>query len=275
VSRVERITDNVLVLSDLVPIDGRVSWLAPGANGFEPYNEHLLLTDKHALLVETGVAAHGPSLIPTLKEIIGSRRLAVFPTRIELDSLGNLAGILENIPHTVVGSANPIVPTTLVHRPDGTTPKAPFTRFAVGSTLAEWGFPHVHVVDPVIRTLGTAWLWDETAEVLFTGDFFCNDMLSGPDQPVIRRSGPAHIAPEGLRDGILRKFDWLGLASTDNLLKAWDKLFAAISPYAIGPVHGRVQCGHALVAEVLADYRNAIFFPETAAPRQPVVAAAD
>jgi hypothetical protein len=273
-SRVEKITENILVLSDLVPIDGRVSWVAPGAKGYEPYNEHLLLTEDHALLVETGVAVHGPSLVPTLKEVIGSRRLAVFPTRIELDSIGNLARILEEIPNTVVAGANPIVPTTLVHRRDGTTPKAPFVRFAPGNTLAEVGFPHVRVVDPVIRTLGTAWLWDETAEVLFSGDFFSNDMLTDADQPVIRRSGSANIAPEGLRVSILQKFDWLALASTDNLLKAWDKLFSTISPYAIGPVHGRVQCGRALVAEVLAAYRNAVFFPDAPASRKPVAAVA-
>ncbi|MPZ56047.1 MAG: hypothetical protein GEU91_06005 [Rhizobiales bacterium] len=274
-SRVEKITDDVLVLSDLVPIDGRVSWLAPGAKGYEPYNEHLLLTENHALLVETGVAMHGPSLVATLKEVLGSRRLAVFPTRIELDSIGNLARILEEIPNTVVGCANPIVPTTLVHRPDGTTPKAPFTRFTAGGTLVEFGFPHVRVVDPIIRTLGTAWLWDETVEVLFTGDFFCDDMLADADQSVIRRGDPANIAPEGLRASILRKFDWLGLASTNNLLKAWDTLFSAISPYAIGPVHGRVQCGDALVADVLADYRDAVFFPDAPATRRPVVAAAE
>lgn len=260
-SRVEKITDRILVLSDLVPIDGRVSWLSPGLSGYEPYNEHLLLTESHALLVETGVALHGPSLVPTLKEIVGSRKLAVFPTRIELDSIGNLARVLEAFPDAKVGSANPIVPTTLVHRSDGTTPKAPFTRFMVGQPLAEFGFPHVRVVDPVIRTLGTAWLWDETADVLFSADFFCNDMLADAEQPIIRRSGAANIAPEGLRASLLRKFDWLELASTDNLLKAWDGLFSAICPYAIGPVHGRVHCGHALVAELLAEYRDAVFGP--------------
>jgi hypothetical protein len=261
-SRIEKITDNILVLSDLVPIDGRVSWLSPGISGYEPYNEHLLLTDTHALLVETGVAVHGPSLVPTLKELVGSRQLAIFPTRIELDSIGNLAGILEAIPNTKVGSANPIVPTTLVHQRDGSTPKAPFTRFMIGQPLTEFGFPHVRVVDPVIRTLGTAWLWDETAEVLFSGDFFCNDMLTDPAQPVIRRSGAPNFAPEGLRTSLLRKFDWLALASTDNLLKAWDRLFSTITPYAIGPVHGRVHCGQSLCAELLGQYRDAVFGPD-------------
>jgi hypothetical protein len=69
-SRIEKITDRILVLSDVETIDGRVSWLTPRAEGYEPYNEHLLLSDTHALLIETGVAAHGPSLVGTLKECL-------------------------------------------------------------------------------------------------------------------------------------------------------------------------------------------------------------
>lgn len=265
-SRVEQIADNILVLSDVVPIDGRVSWLAPGAKGFEPFNEYLVLSEDNALLFETGVAAHGPSLVQSLKEILGSRRLAIYPSRIELDSIGNLGRILEEIPNTIVGCANPIEPTRLAHLRDWTTPRAPFTRFLVGSTLAEIGFPQLTVVDPVIRTLGTSWLWHEHAKVLFSADFFCNDMLTTEDQSVIRRSGDALIAPEGLRFSILQKFDWLELANKENLLPAWDNLFSRISPDVLAPVHGRVQFGAKLVAGVLEDYRKALFFfPDSAA----------
>jgi flavorubredoxin len=272
-SQVERITEDILALTDVVPIDGRVSWLCPSATGFEPYNEYLVLAENNALLFETGVAAHGPSLVQTLKEVLGSRRLAVYPSRIELDSIGNLGRILEEFPNTVVGCANPIEPTRLAHFRDWTTPRAPFTRFPVGSTLAEIGFPQVTVIDPAIRTLGTSWLWHEPAEVLFSADFFCNDMLAKADQSVICRSGEAHIAPEGLRASILQKFDWLGLASTDRLLPIWDNLFARISPAVLAPVHGRVQFGAKLVAEVLADYRKALFFPEAPAVRRTAVTA--
>lgn len=271
-SRIEQIADNILVLSDVVPIDGRVSWLAPEAKGFEPYNEYLVLSDDNALLFETGVAAHGPSLVQSLKEILGSRRLAVYPSRIELDSIGNLGRILEEIPNTIVGCANPIEPTRLAHLRDWTTPRAPFTRFPVGSTLAEIGFPQVTVIDPAIRTLGTSWLWHKHAEVLFSADFFCNDMLAREDQSVIRRSGNALIASEGLRASVLQKFDWLGLASTEKLLPAWDTLFATISPAVLAPVHGRVQFGAKLVAGVLEEYRSALFFPDGAAARHPALA---
>ncbi len=271
-SRVEQVADDVLVLSDVVPIDGRVSWLTPRAKGFEPYNEYLVLSGDNALLFETGVPVHGPSLVQSLKEILGSRRLAVYPSRIELDSIGNLGRILEEIPNTIVGCANPIEPTRLAHLSDWTTPKAPFFRFLVGNTLAEIGFPQLSVVDPAIRTLGTSWLWHEPGKILFCADFFCNDMLASEGQSVIRRDGEALIAPEGLRACILRKFDWLGEASTEKLLPAWDKLFGSISPAVLAPVHGRVQFGAKLAAEVLADYRKALFFPDDTSAKHPVLA---
>ena len=274
-SRVEQIADDILVLSDIMPIDGRVSWLPASARGFEPYNAHLLLSESSALLIDSGLAIHGSSLVSTLKEVIGSRRLALYATRIELDSIGNLGRILEEIPNTIVGSANPIEPTTLVHTSDWRTPKAPFTRYLVGDHLAELGFPRVRVVDPVIRTLGTSWLWDERAEVLFSADFFCCDMLASADQSVVRKSGDALIAPEGLRVSILQKFDWLALADTRNLARAWNALFADIHPLAIAPIRGRVQYGRAIVAQVLEEYHQALFGPgDTATCSTPDVAAA-
>jgi flavorubredoxin len=261
-SRVEKIADQVFVLSDIMPINGRVSWLPTSAKGFEPYNAYVLLTDQAALLVDTGFAIHGPSLVPSLREIIGSRRLAVYATRIELDSIGNLGRILEEIPGTIVGSANPVVPVTLVHTSDWETPDAPFTKYFIGDHLVELGFPHVRVVDPAIRTLGTSWLWDERAEILFSADFFCSDMMESPDQSVIRKSGEALIAGKCLRVSILQKFDWLALADTRNLARAWDALFA-VHPNVIAPIRGRVQYGEAIVKSVIDAYREALFEFET------------
>ncbi len=258
-SRIEKITDDILVLSDIMPIDGRVSWLPTGARGFEPYNAHVLLSEGAALLIDTGFAMHGPSLVPTLKKVVGTRRLSVYGTRIELDSVGNLSRILEAMPDTIIGSSNPIVPTTLVHTSNWETPQAPFIKYVVGDHLAELGFPNVRVIDPIIRTLGTTWLWEERREVLFSADFFCSDMLAESDQPVIRKEGKALIAPEGLRATILAKFDWLAMADTRHIENAWNLLFADIHPHAIAPIRGRVQYGQGIVEGVLKDYSEALF----------------
>ncbi len=268
-SRAEKIADNVICLSDIMPVDGRVSWLPPRAQGFESYNKNLVLHGDRVLIIETGVACHGPSLVESMKEILGAKTLVVFPTRIELDSIGNLARLYEEFPATELVSANPIAANRLVHRPDGTTPPIPFTAVTPGQTLAAVGFPHVHVIDPIIRTLGTAWLFDDISRTLFTGDSFCDDLLASADMPTVRRQGPPSFAPEGLRASILQKFDWLENASTALLSKAWDDLFARIAPRAIAGVRGRVCKGEENVREFLALYREALF-PDQPAAREKV-----
>src|SRR5215213_5591744 len=80
VTEVARIADDTHALSDLVPADGRVSWVAPGLGGYEPYNEYLVVTNERALLIDTGVALHGPSILERLIPLVGNRHL-VFISR--------------------------------------------------------------------------------------------------------------------------------------------------------------------------------------------------
>ena len=94
-ARIERISDDLLVVSDLVPVDGRISWHDPQGRGFEPHNEFVLLEKDRALLVDTGHAIHGPSLVSALSELLGGRKLYVLLTRSELDSLGNLPLLID------------------------------------------------------------------------------------------------------------------------------------------------------------------------------------
>ncbi len=190
---------------------------------------------------------------------MGPRQLAVFVTRSELDSVGNLGRVIEAFPDVTVGTTNPLSPLGLIHMSDGSRPKVPLTTFKVGDTLGVFGFPAVRLLDPVIKSLGTTWLFHDDTQTLFSADFFCDDMLAAASDSVLRRAGDARIAPEGLRASILQKFDWLTLASTDRLEAAWDTLFDNISPVSIAPVHGRVQAGRAVVAEALKAYRAALF----------------
>jgi flavorubredoxin len=268
-SRIERLADDILVLSDLVPVDGRVSWVPAAARGFEPYNEYVVLADDHVLLIDTGVAVHGPSILATLKEIVGSRRLTIWATRIELDCLGNLGMLIDHFPQAQVATANVISPPTLVHFAPETPPPLPVKHLRMGDGLASIGFPRLRSFDPVMRTLGTSWLWDEPSKTLFTTDFFCTDMLPSESDPVIRRDNGPVDSVEYVRDGVVRKFDWLHKVDTDNLLARWDSFFGSIEPTAIAPIHGRVQFGRERVQQTIARYREAVFFrQDVAEPRE-------
>jgi flavorubredoxin len=251
----------------LVPVDGRVSWVPPSASGLEPYNEYVVLADDRALLIDTGVALHAPSVLATLHDIVGSRRLTVYTTRIELDCIGNLARILDDFPDAQVATTVPIAPTGLIHVAASTPRPRPVKTLRMGEGLDEVGFARLRTISPLIQTLGTSWLWDGEAETLFTTDMFCGDMLSAPDDPVIRREMDAGVATADIREAVLSKFDWLAAADTGPLLARWDLLFGAMHPRVLAPIHGRVQLGRELVAQVIAQYRQAVFVPPAAPTR--------
>jgi flavorubredoxin len=259
VSNIEKIADDVLVLTDTVPVDGRISWVANSAKGHEPYNEYCVLSDSRVLLIDTGVAVHGPSLVPTLKEIVGSRDLVVFTTRIELDVIGNLGRILDTFPKAKVTTTIPIEPTGLVHTAPSTPTPLPVLTLTAGSTLDAVGFGRLRTVRPLIQTLGTIWLRDAVGKTLFTTDMFCAEMMSDPAGPVIQRTINTSMTPGYVRDALLSKFDWLAMADLPPLAKAWDEFFGDFTPITIAPIHGRVLSGDNAVRGAISLYRDALF----------------
>ncbi len=263
---ITELAPNLLVLSACEPVDGRVSWVPPGATGFEPYNVFLLRTADRALLVDTGVAKHGPALLAALPGLAGARRLFVYASRIELDTLGNLAAVLASFPEAGVVTANPISPLELIHLPPGCTwHGGPVVHLRLNEDLGAVGFPHLVALEPVLRTLGTSWLYDREGGTLFTSDSFGGEMLGAPDMPVIRRDDMRHLPDAArLRAHLLAKFDWLAQADVGGLAAHWDRLFGSIAPGALAPLHGRVQAGRDLVAEMLARYRAAMLGPARA-----------
>ena len=115
------------------------------------------------------------------------------------------------------------------------------------------------VLDPVLRTLGTSWVFDGNARTLFSTDSFCGDLLETSSESVIRRSLDGAPDPPQLRRQTLAKFDWLARAETDLLRARWDRLFAEVEPLALAPIHGRPAAGQTVVASMLKRYRDAIF----------------
>jgi len=257
-SQVSRLADDILMLSHLEPASDRVSWLAPGARGFEPYNEYLIRHGDKTLLLDTGVALHGEQLIASLKELVGSRELIIFITRIELDCIGNLGRVLDHFRDAQVVTANVVPPIGLVHVSAGTTPRTAI-HIPMGSTLERFGFGDITINEAPIRMLGTSWPWHATSRTLFTTDFFCNDLCPTADTPAVRHDAEGRDSPQDIRRRLLRKFDWLENADTTVLEELWRALFDRIDPLALAPTQGRVQSGKDLVCQVIEDYEVAIF----------------
>lgn len=259
-SRIEQISENIYVLSDIEPAEATRSWLPGDVSGFEPFNKFVILEEETALLLETGVTAHCRSIGSSLRELVGDRTLVILPTRSELESIGNLGWIIDNFPRVeLLTTTRALPPLGLAHMRPERRESVKARRIVRGETLAAAGFPSFETLDPVIRILGTIWIYDHASGVLFSSDFFANDLLQDRNTPTIRfqRAGLPDAAT--LRRSIVAKFDWLKRARTDALRAHWDRLFVRINPKVIAPSLGRVTAGKVLASDVIELYRRALF----------------
>ena len=144
-SEMIQIADGVRSLTDMVPLDGRISWVPPDRRGFEPHNKYLITREKRALLLDTGVAAHEGSLLASLGHLIGDRHLTVLVTRNELDCLGNLAAIVDRYPECRVLTTNALPVLGLVHPKVVRRDSVSFSRVRHGETLTDYGFPNLRI----------------------------------------------------------------------------------------------------------------------------------
>lgn len=257
-ARIERIADDLLCIADLVPVDGRISWHDPMGEGFEPHNEYVLLGSDRALIVDTGHAAHGPSLAAALKEILGGRALFVLLTRSELDSLGNLPLLIETFTDVRVLTTSSLPPTGLVHIRGRSRADVPVHYLETGVALESLGFGRLTALNPVIKLLGTCWAYDAPTDTLFSADFFGAALMRTPNDAILLRDAHGLPSREAIKRTMLAKFSWLARAEIHEVLAIWDRVFATLRPKIIAPKHGRPIVGEELAAKTIADYRAAI-----------------
>ncbi len=260
-SRIEKLTGQIYVLTDTVEIDERITWHIPGTTGYEPYNEYLIINDDKALLIDSGIALHGASILSSLRELIGMREFFLYATRIELECLGNHGRILDAFPQAKLVTANVVPQAALFHVSGFRATTTTVRHMQMGDTLAEFGFPDIKIYQAPLRMLGTSWLWEKKSRTLFTTDSFNTDMLDTPGDSVFRRDSDHLAQPDFIRQSLLQKFDWLAIADMEVIERDWDALFAQARPLAIAPIHGRLQLGEAHVQRVIANHRQALFGP--------------
>jgi flavorubredoxin len=258
-SRVTELHETTIALSDLVPIDERISWHRPGLRGYEPYNEYLIDGGDRALLIDGGVGLHVDSIITTLRELLRGRQLYLYATRIELECIGNFGRLIEAFPEARLLTANVVPLPALFHMPDFTATRAPWRKMAMGDTLAELGFPHIKIHQAPVRMLGTSWLWDQRSRILYTTDYFNTDMLRNEKESVLRSTGEDFPQAHDIYDTLLRKFDWLPFADMTIPERDWNNIFSAIEPVAIAPIHGRVYFGRDIARTAVESHRQASF----------------
>lgn len=240
---VELVPGRLFTLGAPVPLAGRISWVPPGARGFQASNAHLLLDGRAALLYETGVAAVGPAMLRQLEALVppGSP-LTVIVSRPEFDCSGSVEDLARRYRLSGGGAY------------DFTRIGLRNLRFESRSGQLEPGVTielapdrRVVAVPPALRMLLTHWLYDEGTRTLFSADAFTHVYGATPASSRAERSGVAPPVDE-VAAALLAKFWWLRHLRSTHVGDNLERVFASHQIEAIAPSCGAVIQGREAVA---------------------------
>jgi flavorubredoxin len=243
VRAVELHPGRVYRLGGTVARDGRLSWVAPQASGYEPMNAYLLTSDRGALLIDTGAGAHRDLVLEQLASIRppGSR-LSILLTRTELDCPLNVPAVEAEYDVDYVRF------TGGVTVPRGVE-KATVERFNVADhttiTLAAAPGVELEICTPRLKLLPTLWPYDPVSRTLFTSDAFNYAGWDDPDGDLFAGDDPD---PDEVRASLLAKFFYFTRAHTPPIADDLRAIFTRWDVETIAPTHGRVIAGRDNVA---------------------------
>lgn len=231
---VELSPGRLYALGDLIPLDGRVSWVAEGCSGYESFNCFLIREGDAALLVDTGAGAHAELVVDQLLGLLpeGSD-LTILLTRTEPDCALNIPVIEQRFCVDAVHYTGGI---TLPH-----ALRAETRRVRVNSGETEWlecaNGIRLEVLSPRLRMLAALWAYDPVSRVFFTSEAFGH--VRGTTRVVFDHAPDAHE----IRATLLAKFWWLARADTHLVADEVHRLFAERDVDAIAPTHGSALVG--------------------------------
>ncbi|GAB3430233.1 oxygen-binding di-iron domain-containing protein [Actinophytocola sediminis] len=252
-------------LGGIVPIDGRLSWRAPGVTGFEPIGCYLLLGDGRALLIGTGVRLHQEQVLEQIRGLLGGRELEIYADRNEADEIGNLPAVVSafGVRRIFFAGAGHLL-RWFEH--DGFDGKVPDTELVfllpAGNSRAidlesdrpsevDFGAGRLELLHTNLTTLGFAWLYDRTTRTLFSSDFFA-------EVPMRTEEIRGQVDFEQVKNHIFTRFYWMRDAEKQPLLDNLDAVFAGREIERLCPYHGCVIEGAENVRRHLAYARRTL-----------------
>lgn len=258
-----QIATDVFALSSLVGLEEPLSWVAPAARGYDPSTCYLIRAEGEALLIDSGLHAHGQYLLEQLENLIPRELpLTIAFTRVEPDCLGNLLAVAERFNVVKLASQSNVIPFDYLGPYSSRFPEVevvnglhPGDRIPIGESR------ELLVIEPAVRTLPTLWFWEERAGALFTSDFFCEDRpLEASDWM------PGHVTATSAREHLLAKFDWIALADTSPAVARLDRTFETHAVAVLAPGHGRWVVGRDAVHQRYLVVREALALSGKAKP---------
>lgn len=232
----------------------RLSWLPADIDAYEPLNAYLLTDNGNCIFVDTGSAIMLPAIRSAL-QIIGHRRVSVYFTRNESDTIGNLGyllGTCEN-PTLLFGSAggilewvnDPAVSILEVRNFLGRIP-VESARNGVVKDVGSFGFSFM---EAVTKQMGmTQWAFEKSTGTMFTACSFGWRHASTVDAPTTIDSAANLPSVDVVAKEIAAKCNWMREASFQARIDQFEKVFKDHDVQIIAPVHGCVIKGRKTVA---------------------------
>jgi flavorubredoxin len=244
------VTPRVRALGALLPLDGRLSWIAAGVTGFAPLHAYLIDTDNGPVLLDTGPPLHEPQILAQLdRHLPADQDVTLVLSRIvEFDSFGNAGTVLERYPVTGVYSQFPVLEWVYYrHGHDRVAREATptWTPLVGGLELRAAAGDEVvlHAIDAPMRLLATWWFYEPSTRVLFTSDSFGHVHHGSADAAVCVAADEDTTTHEDVREHLLAKFDWVALADLEPIQEQLRTIFDRWSIDAIAPSYGRPIVG--------------------------------
>ena len=242
--RVREIAPGTFAISDLVDLREPVSWAAPGTAAFDPSTCYLVLARADALLIDTGLRAHGAAIGDRLAALLpAGTRLWLTMTRVEPDALGNVDVLAERFRFAGISSQTNVIPLDYIGPLSGRYPDVAITNGLLPGDRVPFGERELLVVEPAVRTLPTLWYYDQVTRTLFTSDFFGGAFVEESD------AWTPSPAPDiaATRAHLLAKFDWLAIADTSSAVARLRGVRDGFEIDVIAPGHGLWTVGRKAV----------------------------
>lgn len=252
----EVIPGTLYALGGLLPLDGRLSWVAEGVQGVAPLASYLLVEDGRAMLIDTGAPAFEAQLLAQLDALVPRpAQLSLLLSRVvEFDSFGNAAAVVRHLPVDTTYSQFPPDQWLYyrhVHATD--EPPAPTTwvplKAGVEAAIGGEGDPgrRLETLHAPLRLLVTAWMYDAETRCLFTSDAFGHAVMADEAGPRTVTAANDTTTLAEVRDHLVAKFDWLETAELEPLREQLAEVFEEREIEIVAPSYGRVLVGRDVV----------------------------
>jgi flavorubredoxin len=242
----------------------RLSWLPADIDGYEPLNAYLLTDKDNCIFVDTGSAIMLPAIKSAL-EIIGDRKVWVYFTRNEAETIGNLGyllGTCEN-PTMLFGSAggvlewvnDPAVSILEVRNFLGRIP-VESARNGVKKDVGTFGFSFM---EAVTKQMGmTQWAYEKSTATLFTACSFGWRHLATVDSPTVVETALNLPSVDSVAREMVAKANWMREANFQERIDMFEQVFRDYDVEMLAPNHGSVIRGRKAVAAHVKHAVNAL-----------------